>query len=522
MSNAVELVRRFRRVRAVVLGDAILDTYLRGTAERLCVEGPVPVVRKVEEQQLPGGAANTAANLQALGAHVSFVGMVGRDASGSLLRAMLCDRGIDDRWLLDDETIATQHKLRIIADGQYVVRFDEGTTHAPSSQTQERLIAGLDALAPQCDVIVVSDYCYGAVTEPLIRRAQAWQAHRHIPLIVDSKQLSRFRQAGATVVTPNLAEARAFVSAHTDEAIAPACADDTRARVTEGQRLATALLDVLDAQIAAVTLANDGVALASRDGQRWHMAAHPVARPNDVGAGDSFTSALALALAVGGEPHDAARIGVDAASIAVSKRYTSQVEQRELLQRVSLHEQASGDPSVTSWSDPAARRHTLAHVRARLELERAAGHIIVFTNGVFDLLHAGHIEFLRHAKALGDTLVVGVNSDASIRRLPGARAPISSERDRLALLAALESVDYAVPFNDETPVELIRTLRPHIHVKGGDYADETLPEAEAVRQIGGRVVILPLVGASDTSHPAPIVSMAANTMESEGDHAHAG
>lgn len=526
MSSAVELVRRFRRLRAVVLGDAILDTYLHGMAERLCVEGPVPVVRKVEEQQLPGGAANTAANLQALGAHVSFVGMVGCDASGRLLREMLRDRGIDDRWLIDDETVATQHKLRILADGQYVVRFDEGTTHAPSPQTQERLIAGLDALAPECDVIIISDYCYGAVTEPLIRQAQRWQTRQNLPLIVDSKQLSRFRQAGATVVTPNLVEARAFVSAHADEAIAAASADETSARIAEGQRLAAALLDVLDTRLAAVTLANDGVALASRDGQHWHISAHPVARPNDVGAGDSFTSALALALAAGGEPHEAARIGVDAASIAVSKRFTSQVEQRELLQRVSLHDDANGEWTMTSRGAATARRHALTHVRARLDLERAAGHVIVFTNGVFDVLHAGHIEFLRRAKALGDTLVVGVNSDTSIRRLGGARAPLTSERDRIALLAALEPVDYVVPFDDDTPVEIIRTLKPHIHVKGGDYADETLPEAEAVREIGGRVVILPLAGVVDAPRPRQIRSMAASTVEAqieaEGDQAHAG
>ncbi len=545
MTTAVELVRRFRRLRALIIGDAILDSYLLGTAERLCVEGPAPVVRKVAEQRLPGGAANTAANLRALGASVTFLSVVGRDATGATLRALLREQGVDDRWLVEDATIATQHKLRILADGQYVVRFDEGTTHAPSATTQQRLLQGAEVALAQSDVVVVSDYCYGAIGKGLIERVTAACARHDVPLVVDSKQLGRFRQAGATIVTPNLLEARALVAAHTPLPAEAAEGDgehdaDPQSRIREGERLATALLSILDTRIAAVTLAGDGVALAACDGRHWHVSAHPVARPNDVGAGDSFTSALALALATGAPPDEAARIGVDAASIAVSKRFTSQVGHRELLQRVSLRERASDERTLMWASSPAARRAALRRAQARLDLERAAGRVIVFTNGIFDVLHAGHIEFLRQAKALGDTLVVGVNSDKSIERL--ASAPRTSERDRLALMAALETVDYAMLFDEETPAQLIRALRPHIHVKGGDYADETLPESEAVRAVGGRVVILPLAGAPETSPPTSpsgrVVSLATSTAnganaanvvmnaqsvtEAEGDHAHAG
>jgi D-beta-D-heptose 7-phosphate kinase / D-beta-D-heptose 1-phosphate adenosyltransferase len=538
MTTAVELVRRFRRLHALIIGDSILDSYLLGTAERLCVEGPVPVVRKVAERRLPGGAANTAANVRALGAHVTFLSVVGRDASGATLRALLREQGIDDRWLIEDPTLATQHKLRILADGQYVVRFDEGATHAPSVATQQRLLRGAEDALAQSDVVVVSDYCYGALGEALIERVTAACARHDVPLVVDSKQLGRFRQAGATIVTPNLLEARTLVAAHTalpdttseDDGDDPA---SPHARIREGERLATALLTLLDTRIAAVTLAGDGVALATRDGRRWHVPAHPVARPNDVGAGDSFTSALALALAAGAQPDEAARISVDAASIAVSKRFTSQVEHRELLQRVSLRERANDERTLMWASSPASRRSALRRAQARLELERAAGRVIVFTNGIFDVLHAGHIEFLRQAKALGDTLVVGVNSDKSVERLNGVYAPRTSERDRLALMAALETVDYAMLFDEETPAHLIRALRPHIHAKGGDYADETLPESEAVRAVGGRVVILPLAGATETSPSTSpsgrVVSLATNgamsgpsATEAEGDHAHAG
>lgn len=532
MSEGIEVVRRFRGLRALAVGDAILDTYVQGTAERLCVEAPAPVVRKLEEWRLPGGAANTAANLRTLGAQVTLLGYVGPDDAGRAVRELLCQRGIDDGALIEDATVTTQHKLRLIADGQYVARIDEGTTHPASAATQARLLAALETLAARCDVLVISDYCYGVVTEPLMRLAQQICARRDIPLLVDSKQPGRFGPLGGAVVTPNLLEARALVGARRGEgnreieAITPAEANDGPGRVREGMRLAEALLALLDTRLAAVTLAGEGVALACRDGQRWRIEAHPVARPDDVGAGDSFTAALALALAAGAAPDEAARIGVDAAGIAVSKRFTSQVEQHELLQRVSLR--AHDDLAPTLATGPAARRHALARLRALIEMERAAGHTIVFTNGVFDLLHAGHVEFLRRAKALGDTLVVGVNSDASARRCVGGQAPVMSERDRLALVAALDPVDHALLFDDATPVRLIRALRPDIHVKGGDYEDEALPEAEAVRETGGRVVIVPLAGAAQPLRKPRRLSRIeappwmAGEPEAEGNHAHAG
>lgn len=539
MSAEIELVRRFRRLHAVVIGDAILDTYLWGTAERLCTEGPVPIVRKIEERKAPGGAANTAANLVALGARVTFLGVVGRDAPGGALLTMLRELGVDVRWLIEDEAIATQHKLRILADGHYVVRFDEGTSHAPSAQTAQALLDGLEIVAPACDVLVLSDYCYGAVTSPIAQRAQALHQRHGMPLVVDSKQLGRLRSLRATAVTPNLDEARALVAAHSTQPLDAAEPDVRRnvrrSRAREGERLAEALLNVLDTELAAVTLADDGVALAARDGRRWRVSAHPVAHPNDVGAGDSFTSALALALAAHAQPDEAARIGVDAAGIAVSKRYTSQVDHRELLQRVSLRERQGAAGASTWATSPSARRGALRRLRARIDLERAAGRVVVFTNGVFDVLHAGHIEFLRQAKALGDILIVGVNSDLSVERLSGARTSQLGERDRLALLSALEPVDYVALFDDATPERLIRALRPHIHAKGGDYADEALPESAAVRAVGGRVVILPLAGATNPAadQAAPlshrIVTLTRGATEAkkgetaaEGDHAHAG
>ena len=250
---------------------------------------------------------------------------------------------------------------------------------------------------------------------------------------------------------------------------------------------------------AAITLGSDGVLLLDRQGNTRHLPTHPVAHAGDIGAGDSFASAMALALAVGANMEDAARIGIDAATIAISKRGTAVVYQQELLQRVSLRDHALLSGGLFPATGLEADAMAADAINQSLWEARAGGKTIVFSNGVFDILHAGHVQFLRQAKALGDVLVVGVNSDDSTRRLKGIYRPINSERDRVALVAALDSVDYAMLFDEDTPAELIRTIRPHIHVKGGDYADEALPEATAVQEVGGRIVILPLAGSMSTS-----------------------
>jgi D-beta-D-heptose 7-phosphate kinase/D-beta-D-heptose 1-phosphate adenosyltransferase len=268
--------------------------------------------------------------------------------------------------------------------------------------------------------------------------------------------------------------------------------------LAEIERLAWQLLTLLATKQVAVTLGEHGVFLLDRRGNAVHLPAHPVAHGNDVGAGDSFAAAMALSLAAGLDVQEAAQIGIDAASIAVAKRWTAVVQQQELLQRVSLREYASHTRSLASLhtGDNAS---SLFQLVAHLDAERSAGRTIVFTNGVFDILHAGHVQFLRAAKALGDLLVVGINSDSSTRRLKGPGRPINSERDRMALVVALDTVDAVTLFDEDTPAELIRILRPHIHVKGGDYANEALPEAVAVQEVGGHVVIVPLAGTVSTS-----------------------
>ncbi len=498
----VELVRNFRALRVLVIGDAMLDTYLEGTASRLCREGPVPVVRKTGEYYVPGGAANTAANLRALGAEVFFLSIIGHDLAGSRLRSALRDQGVDDSWIVEDESASTLHKLRIQADGQYVVRFDEDAQYH-SREIQERLLDNLKQVFIRADLVVVSDYGYGSVSEQLIEQIKILHSLHECPLLVDAKNLYRFRNVGATVVTPNYLEARLLIE-HGQSAEPPVSRSGIN--LSEVEHVGGRLLTILDTEYAAITLAGDGVFLIGREGKSQHIPTHPIAQANDVGAGDSFAAAMALALASGGSIKEAALIAVDAAGIAITKRGTSTVSFQELLQKVSLRDNARLAPP---FGTDTYSREAISRFADRLGEERLQGKIIVFTNGVFDILHAGHVQFLRQAKELGDILIVGINSDRSTQRLKGKRRPINSERDRMALVAALDPVDHVVLFDEDTPIELIRALRPDIHVKGGDYTDEFLPEAESVRAVGGRVVILPLAGSlSTTSVIKRIISLA--------------
>jgi D-beta-D-heptose 7-phosphate kinase / D-beta-D-heptose 1-phosphate adenosyltransferase len=490
---AMDVVRGFQGLRALVIGDAMLDTYLEGDATRLCKEGPVPVLEKTAVIHAPGGAANTAANLRSLGASVVYVGVVGTDPTAEDLRRILRERGVADHWLVGDPGCATLHKTRVIANGQYVVRFDDGDIRRCRLNSTETVLQHLEMQIRHCDLVIVPDYGYGVITDELITRLAELRTHRRVVLAVDSKHPHRFARARATVITPNFLEA--WQSVHPDEA------PPRRPTPELAGEIGRKLLGQIDSELIVVTLAGDGVVIVNREGETSHVPAHPVPHAGDVGAGDSFTAAMALALASGAGPSQAAQIGIDAAGIAVTEHHTAVVRHRDLLRKVSLEEHAPDQ--------------TLKALAANLDAERFAGRTIVFTNGVFDILHAGHVQLLRRAKALGDVLVVGINSDASTRRLKGRTRPINTERDRLALVAALDSVDYAVIFEEDNPAELIRALRPNIHVKGGDYTPETLPEADATREVGARVEILPLVDGRSTTNVIRKIKSLAGSGSSE-------
>ena len=476
-ASAVDVVRGFPGLRVLVVGDAMLDTWLEGEAIRLCKEAPVPVVREASTTHCAGGAANTAANLAALGAEVSFVSLIGRDSAGDHLRQALREAGIDDAGLVEDGDVSSLHKLRVIANGQYVVRFDEGDTEQASAPGRALILRRIADMYARCDAVVVSDYCHGAICDEVIGTLIRLRERGQKVIVVDSKEIARFCELQATMVTPNLREAH--------HAADPRGSLDPRSTLTAAREIGARLRSLLRADQIAVTMANEGVLLIGPTGEQTHLPCHPVERAGDVGAGDTFTAAAALALTMGAPAALAVRVGIDSASIAVTRSRTSVVSYQDLLRRVSLDD----NPDPLSLKD----------VVARLEGERFLGKRIVFTNGVFDILHAGHVQLLRRARALGDVLVVGLNSDASTRRLKGPTRPVNRESDRIALVSALDVVDYAVLFDEDTPAELIRAIRPHVHVKGGDYMAEFLPEIEAVHEVGAEVEILSLVAGRSTT-----------------------
>ncbi len=373
--STIEWVRAFRGQRVLLIGDALLDTYIDGEAARLCREGPIPLFHKVSEQHLPGGAANVAANLRALEAEVAFVSVVGHDQAGEWLREALEAYGVSDRWLLEDERYGTPHKMRLLAEGQYVVRIDEGmrqgsTEGSVSEQTRRQLLETIEPLYHECAAVMISDYHYGVLATNVIARLAHLQRTAPKPLLIDSQALERFRDLCATVVTPNLAEAQRLVerqSAGTSH--------------VSWEDLAQRINGLLSTESVAITLAERGVFLLDSSDQGRHLPTHAVEQAADVGAGDAFACAMTLALAAGAPIQEAAQIGMDAAGISISKPRTAVVFHQELLQRVSVR--------VYSQHREQVSHDAMSQRIASVRLAQAQGKRIVCTNGVFDQMHAG-------------------------------------------------------------------------------------------------------------------------------------
>jgi D-beta-D-heptose 7-phosphate kinase/D-beta-D-heptose 1-phosphate adenosyltransferase len=474
--NLSHLITNWTSLTVLVIGDIMLDRYITGSSNRLCREAPVPVVAVSQTDDVPGGAANTAANVASLGGTVRLLSVVGQDLAAQQLQHCLNQRGVSTEWLVSCPERTTLAKQRVIAESQLLVRFDQGSTEAIAPDQEQMLIDRLVAHFPDCDAVIVSDYGYGILTPGVISTLADLQARFPRPLIVDSKQLEAYRQVGVTAVKPNYGEAIELLGL-------PKQTTDRAAQLAPcGDRL----LHLTGAAMVALTLDTAGAILFEPGHPPVHTDAQPAPSHHATGAGDTFVSALALALATGASAPLAASLAAAATSIIVQQPGTTTCELADL-HRALLHH---------SRFDTQLSRADLATC---VQHYRTTGQRIVFTNGCFDILHPGHVTYLAEAKALGDVLIVGVNSDDSVRRLKGPDRPVNSLTDRLTVLSALASVDHVVPFSELTPHELIRIICPDIFVKGGDYRRDTLPEAELVESLGGEIVILPYVGDRSTT-----------------------
>lgn len=445
----------------------MLDGYLSGTSGRLCPEAPVPVVAVSRSHEVPGGAANVAANAAVLGADVILVTVVGKDPEALRLTGALRRLGVDTGGVVADPQRRTLSKRRVVSEGQMLVRFDEGTTSPVGPRAEEAVACTLAEAFASADAVVVSDYGYGVLTPSVIATLACLQSAGPRLLAVDAKHLVRYARAGVTVVKPNYAQA-VSVLARTPPV-------DPALRVPWIVEQGDRLLERCAADIVAVTLDADG-AIVFEHGRPPHRThARPHAQLRAAGAGDTYLTALALALAAGADTPSAAELASAAAAVVMGKEGTATCSAAE----------------VSEMLAPTGKLLAGDQVAQQIGFHHARGQRIVFTNGCFDILHRGHTTYLNRAKALGDVLVVGVNTDAGVRRLKGDERPINRLEDRIEVLAALSCVDHVVAFEEDDPSRLIRVVRPDVFVKGGDYTRDLLPEAPVVEELGGTVVVLP-------------------------------
>jgi D-beta-D-heptose 7-phosphate kinase / D-beta-D-heptose 1-phosphate adenosyltransferase len=461
-------IPNFHTAKVLVVGDLMLDRYWFGNASRISQEAPVAVVDVDGVEERPGGAANVALNVAALGAHCTLIGVIGDDAAGQVMEAKLRAAGVECHFLVlrDWPTIV---KLRLISQQQQLLRMDfEQPLPAAHGRELLRLVR---SHVDDATVVVLEDYDKGTLAAPgeLVQLAR-----RHgKPVVVDPKFKPFSAYLGADLIKPNRMEFRHAVGQWED--------------FTEFVTRAAALADRHDIGAMVVTRGSEGMTLVRRDGRHHHVPARQVDVYDETGAGDTVAATLAAALAAGCELEVCTALANLAASIVVSRLGTVAVTQPELQRALSPAQH--GDRGILSQ----------AELAAALDAARTNGERIVFTNGCFDILHAGHVAYLEEARRLGDRLIVAVNDDASVGRLKGPGRPVNALAARMRVLSGLTAVDWVVEFEEDTPERLLESLRPDVLVKGGDYAVEDVVGAGIVRGHGGEVRVLGLVDDCSTS-----------------------
>lgn len=469
------LVEGLAKARVALAGDVMLDRFVYGQVERISPEAPIPVLQVETELAMPGGAGNVARNLAALGADVMFLSVAGDDGAGAEVKAALQEPGIEARLTIVPGRVTTV-KTRFVAMSQQILRADRETTQPLEAGAAEKFIAALKAALPGRQVLILSDYGKGVLTRAVTRAAIAAATEAGIPVIVDPKGGDYGAYEGAHVITPNrkeLGEASGAPTGTDDEIVAAA----------------RSLIAAHGIGAIVVTRAQAGMSVITAAGEVIHLKADAREVFDVSGAGDTVVSTLAAALATGLTLAQAASLANSAAGIAVGKAGTATVHRDELAAKLRARELSVLDAKVTGLK---SAQDIVAGWRAR-------GLDVGFTNGCFDLLHPGHVTLLGQARARCDRLIVGLNSDASVARLKGAGRPVQPDIARATVLAALQSVDLVVIFEEDTPEALIEALCPDLLVKGGDYTIDGIAGADFVRAHGGRVEIVEIVPGFSTT-----------------------
>lgn len=449
----------FSRARILVAGDVMLDQAWQGETKRISPEAPVPIVNICKMTQAPGGAGNVSLNIARLGGQVFLTGIIGCDTHAQQLKEKLHAQNIATDFV-EDTHVQTITKLRIVSHQQQLIRLDfEQAFDQPEQQVL--LATKIEHQLPNVDLVLFSDYAKGTLRE-VQRYIQQARAANKLTL-VDPKGTDFSKYQGATLVTPNMHEFTQVVGPCRNE----------HELIEKGTRL----LETHHWQALLITRSEEGMTLIEKDCEPYHLPTHAREVYDVTGAGDTVIATLATALAAGAPLKMATKLANIAAGIVVGKLGTASVTPLELHQAMKeLHEATSSPSSAT--------------IIEMVRNAQKAGQKIVFTNGCFDILHAGHVQYLQEAKKLGDKLIVGINSDASVQKLKGPTRPINPLGARTTVLEALSAVDWVIPFNEDTPKKLIEEIAPDILVKGGDYQIEDIVGADFVQQRGGTVKVL--------------------------------
>ncbi len=454
----------------LVVGDLILDRYVIGSVQRLSPEAPIPVLRPDRQQATLGGAANVALNIATLGGEAWLAGVIGDDAAGAELAELVAGAARVHPTLVTAPGRATTAKTRFLAGVHQLLRLDEETTAAIEAEVAAALLQRIEALLDQVDVIVLSDYAKGVLSDTVLQGVLAMARERNRLVIADPKRADFAAYHGATVLTPNEAEIRLATRIE--------AGDDLGA-----ERAGRAALAATGGEAVLVTRSEKGLTLVRRDQPTLHLPTRARAVADVSGAGDTLVAALAVAVAAGADLPAASVLANVTAGISVGKPGTATVGGDELLGVLHLAELVASDRKVAANWDEAA---------ARAAAWRASGLRVGLANGCFDLIHPGHVHLLTEARAACDRLIVALNTDASVKRLKGPTRPVQNETARATVMASLAPVDLVVLFDEETPLEVVRALRPDVLVKGSDYRIENVVGAAEVHGWGGKVVLVDL------------------------------
>ncbi|GAB4393261.1 MAG: bifunctional D-glycero-beta-D-manno-heptose-7-phosphate kinase/D-glycero-beta-D-manno-heptose 1-phosphate adenylyltransferase HldE [Gammaproteobacteria bacterium] len=467
----IEHIPNFSPARVLVVGDIMLDRYWHGATSRISPEAPVPVVNVQQLEHRPGGAANVALNVAALGAQVTLIGVVGKDAEAEELTQILQNANVSTRFVTSNHQ-PTITKLRVLSQRQQLIRLDFEQTFSEIDSTP--LIELTREAIKQADILVLSDYGKGSLTDPQALIALARQYN--IPVLVDPKGKEFTRYAGATLLTPNRREF---------ETVMGQCADES-----ELVQKAQHAISMYKLSAMLITRGAEGMTLVDQHPSlELHIPTHAREVYDVTGAGDTVIAVLATALAAQITLEQATHLANLAAGLAVARLGTVAISAPELRYAVEQKWHTDHQASVLNEQQ----------LQLIVENARARGERIVVTNGCFDILHAGHVTYLQQAKRLGQRLIVLVNDDASVRRLKGTERPINTLKRRMAVLTALSAVDWVVPFSEDTPERLIQLIKPDVLTKGGDYQASQIAGSDWVIKHGGSVEILPLVEGCSTT-----------------------